>query len=170
MEFGNRERFAIAVELDSNHGGAWLFGRICYWIGGEMVGDYSLGTSLRDVLIQSSYIRGDTGKRICLPLVKLDKGNLFSLISDALDEKNDEIFQYIENSIFPARFDIRIPVDVFDSWKIFLIEGDDKAKLIYKRVDSSRTAEFVLSPGEFDSVFGKAYAYLEHLYDVEESR
>ena len=46
--FGDYYTFAICYELDSNYGRAWLFGKFCYWIGGVQVGDYELGTSLRE--------------------------------------------------------------------------------------------------------------------------
>ena len=56
MLFGNQETFGIEYEIEPTNGGAWLFGKICYWIDGARVGDYSMGTSLRDVLFQSESI------------------------------------------------------------------------------------------------------------------
>ena len=55
---GDPNRFAIALDLDEDYGGEWLFGRIGYIIGGVNVGDYDLGTSLRDVVLQMTFIIG----------------------------------------------------------------------------------------------------------------
>lgn len=167
MEFGDRSRFSIAIELDSDHGGVWLFGRICYWIAGAMVGQYDVGTSLRDVLFQMSPILGDRGRRYCPALFRLDKEEIFALVSAVLDETSEDLYHYTSADLLPARLDVRIPVDVFDSWKIFLVEGDSEAKLLYQTIESAAVEETVLGAGEFDIVFDKAYAYLEHLYEDE---
>jgi hypothetical protein len=167
MQFGDKSRFAIALELDRDYGGAWLFGRICYWIDGEMIGLYDLGTSLRDALFLMTYIQGDSGKRCCQPLLSVSKEEIFSLISAAIDEEGDEIYRYIPENFMPTRFDVRIGVDVFDLWKIFLVEGIHEAKLLYKRIDSSQIDEIILPPGEFDFVFGKAFVHLKDLYEIE---
>lgn len=167
MQFGDKSRFAIALDLDCDHGGAWLFGRICYWIDGKMIGQYDLGTSLRDALFLMTYIQGDEGERCCQSLFSLDKEKIFSLISNVLDEKNDEIYRYIPEDFMPARFDVRIGIDVFDLWKIFLIEGDREAKLFYKTIDSTEIVETVLLSGEFDAAFGEAFSYLKRIYEAE---
>ena len=73
MDFGDRSKFAITVELDENYNGAWLFGKFCYWADGMMIGDYKSGTSLRDVLLQATNIHGDSGKRFCQDLFCLGK-------------------------------------------------------------------------------------------------
>jgi hypothetical protein len=43
---GEPARFAVEYDLNENHGGEWLFGRFCYWCGGQQIGDYALGTSV----------------------------------------------------------------------------------------------------------------------------
>src|SRR5215470_5140722 len=53
---GEPSRFAVEYDLNENYSGLWMFGRFCYWCGGERVGDYELGTSLRDVLFQLEQI------------------------------------------------------------------------------------------------------------------
>jgi hypothetical protein len=49
---GEPARFAIEYAVDDRHRGAWLFGKVCFRIGGERVGDFGRGTSLRDFLFQ----------------------------------------------------------------------------------------------------------------------
>ncbi|WP_158601934.1 immunity 42 family protein [Pararobbsia silviterrae] len=167
---GDKNRFAVTLKLDKNYGDIWLFGRICYWIGGDIVGDYNLGTSLRDVLIQSSYIRNDSGKRFCPSLANLEKDKIFSLTSNSLLENSTDISQYTQGDPLSACFDVRIPVDVFDSWKIFLVEDISEARMLYKHIDSPNIREFKLTPNEFDNVFCEAYIHLEKLYDIENEK
>jgi hypothetical protein len=59
MIIGEKTSFAIEFELDENAGGAWLFGKFCYWVGGSMLGDYPLGASLRDILFLMTQVVGD---------------------------------------------------------------------------------------------------------------
>ena len=167
MEFGDRARFAVIVELDSNHGGSWLFGRICYWIKGKMIGQFDLGTSLRDVLFQSKYIDNDRGKRFCPDLARLPNNKIFNLISSALNEVGDEIYQHIPKNFPPGRFDVCIHVDVFDCWKVFLVEGEKDAKLLFCKLDTEEIDAAILFSGEFDRIFRNAYEYIEYIYDKE---
>ncbi|MGE4438999.1 MULTISPECIES: Imm42 family immunity protein [Achromobacter] len=177
MQFGDKDRFAITLNLNEDCGGAWLFGRICYWIRGAMVGNYDEGTSLRDVLFQTKYIIGDSGKRFCPPLIDLNKEKAFALIDavlyGAVDETHgaiNEIDQYISSGFLPAVLNISVSVDVFDPWKIFLIEGHDKARILYRKFGFTHVEEVILKAGEFDKVFGDAYRYLDCLYEKEISR
>ncbi|MHA6861513.1 immunity 42 family protein [Ralstonia pseudosolanacearum] len=167
MLFGKKERFAVEFELDNDHGGAWLFGRFCYWIGGERVGDYDAGASLRDVLFQLKHIVGDGGKRFCPPLAALPATQSFKLIFDALRETNSEIFNYVSLDFMPACFDVCIPVEIFNAWNIFLVEGIEEAKLIYQADGVPDTKLTNLSVGEFDVAIKTAYAELEGLLAKE---
>ncbi|MFY2567457.1 Imm42 family immunity protein [Achromobacter ruhlandii] len=174
MQFGDKDRFAITLNLDEDFGGAWLFGRVCYWIQGSMVGNYDEGTSLRDVLFQTKYILGDSGKRFCPALIDLDKEKTFALIDAVLyggtnetDGVINEIDRYISSDFLPAVLNISVSVDVFDSWKIFLIEDRDKARILYRKFGFSSVEEVILKVGEFDKVFEEAYRYLDCLYERE---
>ena len=55
MLFGDKKKFGIQVELDFQYGGEWLYGKFCYWINNEMIGDFDMGSSLRDVLFQMKF-------------------------------------------------------------------------------------------------------------------
>ncbi|AXV78996.1 hypothetical protein CJO76_18585 (plasmid) [Ralstonia solanacearum] len=167
MLFGKKERFAVEFELDNDHGGAWLFGRFCYWIGGERVGDYDAGASLRDVLFQLKHIVGDGGKRFFPRLAALPAAQSFKLIFDALRETNNEIFHYASRDFMPACLDVCIPVDIFNSWNVFLAEGIEEAKLIYRADGAMDTRLTTLSVGEFDVVIKAAYAELEGILAKE---
>jgi len=165
MDFGNRTSFGITLELDENYGGSWLFGRFCYWIGGYAVGNYDDGTSLADLVVNMKYIIGDCGKRFCPPLLDMPTDRAFQIIRNSLDSTSDEIFRYVPQDFLPARFDVCIPVDVFDSWKIFLVDGVNVSKLFFFDIDASQLSAVTLAVGKADDVFRAAYSYLDSFYE-----
>ncbi|CAJ0691212.1 immunity 42 family protein [Ralstonia mannitolilytica] len=169
MLFGNKDRFAIEFELDANHGGAWLFGRFCYWIAGEQVGDYDAGTSLRDVLFQMKYIVGDAGKRSFPRLAELPAPEIFRMVSDALSERNSDISQYVSPDFSPAYLDVNIPMDIFGCWDIFLVDGLREARLIYRENGADDIKFMALTIGEFDSVVEATQNELQKLLAQEDS-
>lgn len=82
-----------------------------------MVGNYGEETSLRDVLFQTKYIIGDSGKRFCPALIDLNKEKTFALIDAVLygginetDGAINEIDQYISSDFLPAVLDISVSV------------------------------------------------------------
>ncbi|MBB3457262.1 hypothetical protein FHT86_005580 [Rhizobium sp. BK313] len=165
MDFGDRTRFGITLELDANYGGPRLFGRFCYWMEGNVVGNYDDVTSLADLVVNMKYIIGDRGKRLCPALLDMPPAEAFRIISEALDGTSDEILQYVAEGFMPARFDICIPVDVFDCWRIFLVEGTREARLFFFNLDVSQLSTMTLAAGEADEVFGAAYSHLDNLYE-----
>lgn len=169
MEFGDRTVIAAQLELNRDYGGPWLFGRFCYWINGTQLGDYNLGTSLRDVLFSMKWIVGDRGNR---------QGNFLC------DLPGEEAFRVLDGSLYgpeeviasaffpetPARFDIRPPVDIFDCWKIYLMECEGCDRFLYARLAPEVSVETFNAPkGAFDTVIKDTYDYLEHLYESEAS-
>jgi hypothetical protein len=66
----------------------------------------------------------------------------------------------------PARFDITSRVDLFDGWKIFLVECAEHDYLIYRRLASTSPVEAFKTPkGAFCTAIKESYEYLEDLYD-----
>lgn len=84
MLIGNKETFAVEYELDSNYGGNWMFGKICYWINHVQVGDYELGTSLRDVLVAMIFLVPDCGNREELNLCELPPEEVFFQLNESI--------------------------------------------------------------------------------------
>jgi hypothetical protein len=169
MEFGNRQNFAVQFELDKNYGGSWLYGKLCYWINSIQVGDYDLGTSLRDVLFQMKWVVNDCGNRNGEILCGLGPHDIFSAIDGLLYEDNeDKYVSEIQLPGTPARFEIKIPVDIFDQWKIYLIDCDNTAKILFKNINDTDIHVAIIAMGEFDSVIKEVYDSLNKLYDKED--
>lgn len=166
MEFGNRLAFGITIGLDDDYGGPWLFGKICYWANGIQIGDYDLGTSLRDVLLQMKWIVNDCGKRHNAELFTLDTDTLCEKLTKALTGRGDEITQEGATRDTWARFDVRIPVDVFDRWRVFLVDGSEMSRMVICDA-SDNIWECELPVGEFDRVFLTCYQTLDIAYEEE---
>lgn len=162
MLIGKKDTFAVEYELDTNSGGQWMYGKICYWLEGKMIGDYKLGTSLRDVLFQLKYLVHDSGKRNTENLCSRSPENIFYQLNESIYGENEDTCDDIPDS--PARFDIKIPVDVFDQWKIFLIDCSSYSTILYKKIDDKDVHVVRIIQYEFDDVISKLYNDLERKF------
>jgi hypothetical protein len=164
MLIGNRSEFAIEYHLDADFGGVWLFGKVCYWINGRRIGSFELGTSLRDVLTQVHSLLKDSGKRHIGLRSKWASEEVFDELDNALYGIDDTQGIFLDS---PARFDVRIPVDVFDEWKIYLFEESGFDYFLYKNDGVAGVNCFELKIGVFDSVIAAFYAELNSIYEQQ---
>lgn len=173
MIFGDKEFFAVQLELDEEPCGAWLFGHFCYWISGVRVGDYELSTSLRDVLSGMKWIIHDRGRRLGGVLCELTPPEIYSRLNNALyggeEVAGANAPQLPEE---PARFEITVPVEVFNDWKAFLVECGGEAFVLCKNLGTGDLRASVIRPGAFDEAVDKAYRHLDELHQraVSEER
>ena len=168
MIFGDKQSFAVELELDEDYGGAWLFGHFCYWIGGVRVGDYGLSTSLRDVLTGMKWVMYDCGKRDGGVLCESCPRAIFSGLDASLyggDGCDIDDASRIPDT--PARFDITIHVEVFNEWKAFLVECGDEARILYKKTDETEVIVVTVPIGLFDGVIREAYDHLNKVHERE---
>lgn len=164
---GDSSRFSVEYTLDENYGGEWMFGRLCFWCDGQRIGDYDLGTSLRDALFYFEELGKYHDLRINKRFDDMDAEDVFHLIDSALFGKDYakhsqlvEEEKWAQHYIFPA-------LDVFNNWKGFLIEGAQRARLIFACDPYSKVKEFFLSPGEVDGIFKIATSKLNAIYEGE---
>ncbi len=160
MILGNKLKFAIEYELDKQYGGEWLFGKFCYWIGGQCIGNYDLGTSLRDVLFQVESILRDNGNRTNNKLFILDSIDLFNRLNNALYACDIDIYDSLAIEETWARHNVSLPIDILDDWKIFMVENNTKIRIIIKNVLEQSIKETTLVPGEFDNVISELFKEL----------
>lgn len=78
-----------------------------------MVGSYEEGTSLRDLLFQMKYIFAGSGRRLSSGLFKLPEDMAFNIISSAIYEGDNDVFEYVMDDFLPARLNVCISVDIF---------------------------------------------------------
>jgi hypothetical protein len=164
---GDTSRFAVQYELDEEQGGPWLFGKFCYWIGGQRVGNYELGTSLRDVLFQLIQVLRDKGYRLNDELFAMSTDELAIVLDRGLFGRNPS--PYDERSMEEewARHNLTLTVDIFDGWKVFGVESDWNLRIVVMKTDGSAPIrETLLRRGECDEVLEQTFRELDHLYEL----
>ena len=159
MILGDKCSFAIEFNQDPNNGKEWLFGKFCYWINGTSLGDYELGTSLRDVLFQMRGVVADCGNREA-DWCKCGAKDIYDLLDGA-------IYNDAECDVdMPARYDISISVDVFDGIKIYLIDCvNSDSRIIYSIDDGITVIDTRIASGKFDSIVNSCYTELNKIYE-----
>jgi hypothetical protein len=88
-EFGDRQTFAVSVQLADDPGGSRLFGHLCYWISNQPVGNFETTTSLNDTMGQMHYVAKDAGKRQCPELYHASSEDAFWSLDWAIYEYED---------------------------------------------------------------------------------
>jgi hypothetical protein len=141
---GDPSRFSVEYALAANPGGAWMYGHCCYWCDGKRVGDYDSGTSLRDILFQLDELAKHE-PRINPRFNEMPAPSVFRTIDAAL-------FGSIELSVAQVAEDEQwsnhqtLPsVDVFDSWKDFLVEDKQIARLLLSQDPFADAREITLA-------------------------
>ena len=173
MLVGDKARFAVEFELDAEKArspelGEWLFGTICFWCAGERVGLHDEETTLRDVLNEAKRILQGAPRRGDGDLLSAPKDEVLSRITDALfaDSGQSDSQARADWERF-SPFLVTPRVDVFDHWRIFLVEGGGRGRLIWSRRGDQAARERDLEEGEFDRVL---QAFLAGLHRLQQDR
>lgn len=170
MIFGTRSRIAVEFELNPDYGGIWLFGKFCLWVQEQQVGDYEMGVSLRDILILLESMVRDNGNRMHNELFLLAPNELYTKLNDALYGNSSHYDEIAMKEIW-ARFDVGFSIDIFNCWKIFLVENHEKARLVINKLDEEGGLyQIQLNKGEFDEIIFMAYQELGRIYDIEKAK
>jgi hypothetical protein len=168
--FGNTHVFAVSYELNQDYGDSWLFGKFCYWIGGMMVGDYEMGTSLRDMIMVLASIVRDNENREDYYLSKLTTEELYNRLNNSLfgNETENSKYNDIAQDECWSRFDICPAIDIFDCWSIYLVDSPPESKIVYSYLEEKgNIVEVNLEAGFFDRVIKEAYNRLLNIYEIE---
>jgi hypothetical protein len=159
MIVGDKSRFAIEfdpddVKLADPKLGEWLYGRLRWWCGRESVGRFEDDTTLRDIAIDAQRALEYAGNRRDDVLTKVSARTAVQAITEALFEdhgQSDEQLAADEERY--RRFLVRPLVEEFDAWDVFLFEGQQDARLIWRQSDDDgELHETWLAAGEFDAV------------------
>jgi len=166
---GDPARFAVEYDLDKDHGGEWMFGRFCYWCDGRQVGDYDLGTSLRDVLFQLDLLVRNKHLRASRRFSAMPATAVFECLNRALFGVPDPDYERLAEEEQWARHTVFPPVDVFNLWKGFVVEEEQTARLIYAQDPYRQVWQLLLLPGEIDAVLEAARNALNNVYERQPS-
>jgi hypothetical protein len=166
MVIGDPARFALRYS-DKATDDFWALGHLCFIAAGHELGDYDRGASLNAAVAAIKDQLRYAGRRGEPTLYELAAEDVFSVIDAELYGEGGPRRGCAAVSD-PWRFDAaHMGLDVFDQWKIYVVEGAADARLVWKqRVGTAYTAvrEVRLSPGEFDAVLGRAVASIEAAY------
>ncbi|WP_342435567.1 immunity 42 family protein [Paenibacillus sp. FSL L8-0436] len=170
MLIGDSNKFAIQFDLNADYGGFWMFGKFCYWINGIRIGDYESGTSLRDVLFSLESLVKDNSNRSNEKLFNLDAKECFNRLNEALyGDSNQYDSISIEESW--ARFNVCPLLDIFNDWKIFLVEYKGSARFLIRNLNSVKKTddilEYIVQVREFETELYKTYELLSEIYENE---
>lgn len=158
MLVGGRDRFAIEFELESTAGGAaelthWMFGRIRWWCGGEVIGRYHANTAIRDIAAAAERILLREQARRSAELMTLPAREVSRIVTEALFADNDRSdAQIAADGARYWPFFVSPRTELFEPWDVFVVEDEANARLIWGAAGSTEVDECVLRPGEFATV------------------
>ncbi len=170
MIFGEKSRFAVDVELSQQSGGLWLFGTAGYWCESTRVGDHTLVTSLRDALFQFDEILKYAENRRSGRFDELAADEAFLVLDDGMFGSRRLIPDSVPEDEMWLRHWFMPFIDVFDDWKVFLVETNDVGRMLFRQRTDSSTRVVELDVGEADAVVRAAADYFEELYSHERER
>jgi hypothetical protein len=163
---GDINAFAVEFHLLDPHGGVWLFGKVGYWICGNRVGDFDEVTSLRDFLFSIEQGRRDHGRRRSAHFDGMAADEVMRQLDEALFGGDDAAIEELALEDQWARHRICPEVDVFDRWRIYLVESETAARIIYDRHGSgAAVAEYWVASGECDRVLAETCRQLGAIYE-----
>ena len=154
MILGEPNLFGVKYEVDENPT-EHLFGKMSYWVGGYEVGDYTMGTSLRDIAYAASQLLKYKGLRYDYGLMRCTSIEAFNTLDNAMYVDNGQSADVMRRaweyySVFHA---LPIGCDIFDCWKGYLIEDARECRFIFKaNIENSTLTEVNFSLGRFDAV------------------
>lgn len=164
---GDRSRFGIEFEIDADLLGdpeysRWCFGRLRFWCGSMPIGAWEEVTALCSIAAHARSVSNEVGQRAGHGLCALDARSVAATISSALYEdhgQDDRVVAADARRYSPLV--VSPSVDVFDSWRIILIECDMAARLIWYRLDDMNISECLLGKGEHEAVLRDFASYVE---------
>lgn len=159
---GEKDLFAIQYSIEDIKK-TYIWGRICYWINGMVVGDIAHTTILSDVLLFLPRIVCDNGNRVHELFYKMNKDRVFYFLSGQAFVDNPE-YEELATAETWARFSIEIGLDVFSETTVRLIENECNGRIIYS-VDEKEIYEFFLKKGIVDDVFKRFLKEFNTIYD-----
>lgn len=164
---GDRNEFAVKMELLEEHHGEWLFGRFSYLLRGETIGDWDSIVSFRDVLSQMQYPVKDCGKRSDATLCKLNTHDLFFNLDDALYSGEVPAYKQVDLPEGYAKFDLRLQSEVFDGWRIFTCDCGEFSRVLVRQPQASLVEEVSIRRGAIDFALRHAYDAIDIMLDNE---
>ena len=167
MMAGRKNDFAIEYCLDANFGGKWLLGRIAYWIDGEMLGDYALGTSLANTLNFFFGLIKYAGRKKTPGFCGIAANKVYEIIDGAIFGDDDTFDRCVDDELLcasPGLLLLTPAIDVFDRCRAYSFECEASDAIIYRTTLDGVTKRIDVSKGSVAAT-AKIYCdWLDELY------
>lgn len=165
--FGEWNVFCIVIELEENYCGVWLNGTIFYRIFGNDIGDPGECVSLRDAFYILDSIIYRKKYRTNKNIFHMEYNNIFNLIDESIYRDGTDLFKYIDDSVFPSDFSIRINVQSMLETKLYCVSFDGKTKVVYQGKGSSQILGRTFCDDIVENSLNSALQYLEFIHKKE---
>jgi hypothetical protein len=180
---GDKSRFAVEYLFDDDVGGTWMFGDICFWCAGARVGNFGIGTSLRDVMFLldslKMYSNQRTNRRFNgWPARDFLKVVAWGLLEFGPESREDAfgIDRHVPEEEEWYRHLILPQVDILENWSILLHEDGQDALLVAARHSWDEVLdvplytdmhEVRLAVGEADQILSQLSEELYSVYNLQ---
>ena len=170
---GAKEVFSVEYELDPAvaQDQRWLYGHMCFWVRGNMVGEYEEIATLNVALAVLPELLGNHGKRFDPILFSAPVEEAFSKIFSPLcidsGQPDDQVAR--DEELYSRFTAVARGIDIFDNWDAFLIEDQFTGRFLFRRVNSE-VREAKIPAGEFDRVLAEFLKTLQAETDARIAR
>ncbi|MCM1127897.1 MAG: immunity 42 family protein [Lachnospiraceae bacterium] len=160
---GNKEKFAIEYEIESTYK-QFMYGKICYWIQEKQIGKYDDRETLSDILLFIPSIVRDNGNRKHERLFGLKMDKVIYLLSGAAFLDGNMEIEKNANEEQWTRFNISMPVNTFNDTYTFLIDSNEKSRVIFMD-NKGECHQSFMDKGYIDKILYQLYMELNSFYE-----
>ena len=163
--FGETNEFACQIKLDDNMHGEWLVGKVCFWVSGEMIGDYEYSISLRDTMFAMRQVVEEQGRRQHDYFLGTSTSEFYNRVYNCMFGNLpdcDDIQQMQEEEW--GRLLVDIPISAISNPIIYFIEGEINDRIIIIGDNLSECKDVYVKSGVFYDIISQAYTYLNEIY------
>ena len=160
MKTIGNERFAVKFDLTPRTGDpdedSWLFGRMSFVLGGQIIGNAADTVSLRAASAALSELVANRGRRCRSALMEQSAESIFNIAYEALyvdkGQTDEQVAMDWDN--YSPLLGIAKGFEAFDGWQAFLVEDELVGRYVWRdmRVPTFQVQEQAMKRGGMDDV------------------
>lgn len=152
MLVGDKALFAIEWHIETCVD-AWVFGHFRFWAKAQPIGNWEDSTSLGGVKNWMCAFAKEEGQRINVELFVLPLKEAFNILYDSVfvHTPKDGTEQREVSRLF-RHYISHLGMSAFDTYDIFLIDGESHQRLIWRSANDPKLNEVVLPRGEMQKI------------------
>jgi hypothetical protein len=156
---GNKEKFAIEVEVLYDSLDQWLSCRFFFLFNKNIICDSEREMYVNDILILMYGTYRDQNNREHQTLFNLSTIELYERLDKTFFGPVDTGYERTANDEVWARFIVN-PIE----WHIYIIESDVNGRILFNNPTVEEVSDVLLDKGYFDKVYSEMYKYLDDLF------